>query len=72
MPLQTLASGARVGPYDVIAPLGAGGMGEVSLARDTNLQRDAALKVPPEGLAANHPNIAGAASAAATEGSPQE
>jgi serine/threonine protein kinase len=51
MPPQTLVPGTRLEPYEVVAPLGAAGMGEVYLARDTNLQRDAALKVLREGLA---------------------
>jgi hypothetical protein len=41
----TLAPGTRLGPYEVIAPLGAGGMGEVYRARDTKLNRDVAIKV---------------------------
>jgi serine/threonine protein kinase len=40
--------GARLGPYEVVSPLGAGGMGEVYRARDTKLDRDVALKVLPE------------------------
>jgi eukaryotic-like serine/threonine-protein kinase len=40
-----LASGTRLGPYDVVAPLGAGGMGEVYRARDTRLNRDVAVKL---------------------------
>jgi serine/threonine protein kinase len=58
MPSQTLTPGTRLGPYEVIAPLGAGGMGEVYRARDTNLQRDAALKVLPEGLAGDAERLA--------------
>src|SRR6059036_3901646 len=46
-----LQTGARVGPYQILAPLGAGGMGEVYRARDTKLNRDVAIKVLPEHLA---------------------
>jgi serine/threonine protein kinase/tetratricopeptide (TPR) repeat protein len=48
MPLTT---GARLGPYEVVSPLGAGGMGEVYRARDTRLDRDVAIKVLPERMA---------------------
>ena len=47
-----LTSGTRLGPYEVIGPLGAGGMGEVYRARDTRLGRDVAVKVLPPQLAA--------------------
>jgi serine/threonine protein kinase len=40
-----LSRGVRFGPYEIIAPLGAGGMGEVYRARDTRLHRDVALKM---------------------------
>ena len=48
-----LSAGAKLGSYEVIAPIGAGGMGEVYRARDTRLQRDVALKVLPELMAAD-------------------
>jgi Tol biopolymer transport system component len=45
-----IASGRRLGPYEILSPLGAGGMGEVYRARDTRLDRDVAVKVLPEQL----------------------
>jgi Tol biopolymer transport system component len=50
---MTLAAGARLGPYEVISLLGAGGMGEVYKARDTRLDRDVAVKVLPAHLSDN-------------------
>jgi hypothetical protein len=48
-----LTEGARLGPYEIVAPLGAGGMGEVYRARDTRLDRIVAIKVLPPDLAAD-------------------
>jgi len=50
---MTLAAGTRLGPYEVLAPIGAGGMGEVYRARDTRLERTVAIKVLPPHLSAS-------------------
>ncbi|MDZ4803241.1 MAG: serine/threonine-protein kinase, partial [Candidatus Eisenbacteria bacterium] len=50
---MSLDPGTRLGPYEIIAPLGAGGMGEVYRAKDTRLGRDVAVKVLPQHLSAN-------------------
>src|SRR5690349_20990662 len=49
---MSLMGGVRLGPYEVLSPLGAGGMGEVYKARDTRLDRTVAIKVLPDGGAA--------------------
>ena len=55
---MTLAAGTRLGPYEILAPLGAGGMGEVYRAKDTKLKRDVALKVLPAAVAADPERLA--------------
>jgi Serine/threonine protein kinase len=42
-----ISPGSRLGPYEIVAPIGAGGMGEVYRARDERLKRDVAIKVLP-------------------------
>jgi serine/threonine protein kinase len=50
---MALTSGTRLGPYEIVSPLGAGGMGEVYRARDTRLDRDVAVKVLPPNLSSD-------------------
>ena len=50
---MTLQPGARLGPYEILSALGAGGMGEVYKARDTRLDRTVAIKILPDTLAAD-------------------
>src|SRR5216683_3247440 len=53
-----LPAGTRLGPYEILAPIGAGGMGEVYRATDTRLKRDVALKVLPEAFAGDPDRMA--------------
>src|SRR5579862_9884893 len=53
-----LSPGTRLGPYEVLAPIGAGGMGEVYRARDTKLDREVAIKVLPAALAQDPERLA--------------
>ena len=50
---MSLAAGARLGPYEIQAAIGAGGMGEVYKARDTRLDRTVAIKILPADLSAD-------------------
>lgn len=54
----SLTPGARLGPYEIVAPLGRGGMGEVYRARDATLQRDVAIKILPHGFGADTDRVA--------------
>src|SRR5947209_19774671 len=50
---MSLAPGARLGPYEILAAIGAGGMGEVYRARDTRLNSDVAIKILPSAFSAD-------------------
>src|SRR3989337_1663036 len=55
---MSLTPNTRLGPYEVIAPLGAGGMGEVYRAKDTRLDREVAIKVLPDAFARDPERVA--------------
>ena len=50
---MTLAAGTKLGPYEILAPIGAGGMGEVYRAKDARLKREVAIKVLPATFSAD-------------------
>src|SRR5271168_2051551 len=55
---MALTAGTRLGPYEILAPIGAGGMGEVYRAKDTKLKREVALKVLPDSFASDPERMA--------------
>src|SRR5437899_4210920 len=55
---MSLASGTRLGSYEILSAIGAGGMGEVYRARDTRLHRDVAIKVLPDSFATDPDRLA--------------
>ena len=55
---MALTPGTRLGPYEIVSALGAGGMGEVYRARDTKLNRDVAIKVLPDSFASDPERLA--------------
>src|SRR5947209_4323941 len=55
---MSLSAGTRLGPYEILSAIGAGGMGEVYRARDTTLNRDVAMKVLPESFASDPDRLA--------------
>src|ERR1700751_5310864 len=55
---MTLSAGDKLGPYEILASIGAGGMGEVYRAKDTKLEREVAIKVLPAALAQDPERLA--------------
>ena len=55
---MSLAAGSRLGAYEIVALIGAGGMGEVYRARDTRLKREVAIKVLPDAFAKDPERLA--------------
>ena len=55
---MALVPGTRVGAYEILSPLGAGGMGEVYRAKDTKLRREVAIKILPDALSSDPDHVA--------------
>ena len=55
---MTLEAGTKLGPYEILSPLGAGGMGEVYLANDPKLDRKVAIKVLPDSMTRDKERVA--------------
>ncbi len=55
---MTLATGTKLGPYEILSPIGAGGMGEVYRAKDSRLDREVAIKVLPEAMTRDPERVA--------------
>jgi serine/threonine protein kinase len=55
---MTLSSGTKLGPYEILAPIGKGGMGEVYRARDTKLDREVPIKILPASFAHDRERVA--------------
>ncbi len=56
---MSLASGTKLGPYEILSPLGAGGMGEVYRAKDMKLHREVAIKILPADVASSPERLQG-------------
>ncbi len=67
-----LAAGTRLGVFEILAPLGKGGMGEVYRAKDTNLEREVAVKILPEEMAKRPERMAYSGAGQTSAASPEQ